>query len=85
MPKVNKEELRDERSRRAPLRALVPGVEVSGLFVRELVDVDVHGGEFEAGDLVVDLLRHGVDLALEAAGVLDRVLGGEGWLAKTCP
>src|SRR5437762_1089638 len=49
--------------------ALVPGGEVVGLLLRELVDLDAHGLELEARDLVVDLRRHGIDLAVELARV----------------
>src|SRR5215471_13502 len=57
--------------RRGPARAglcaralgpLVPRGEVLGLLVGELVDCDAHGLEIEPRDLVVDLLRHRVDL-----------------------
>src|SRR3954464_7012118 len=58
--------------------ALVPGGEVVGLLLRELVDLDAHRLELETGDLLVDLRRHGVDLAVELARVLRRVLEREG-------
>src|SRR4051812_31041462 len=58
--------------------ALVPRGEVVGLLLRELVDLDAHRLELETGDLLVDLRRHGVDLAVELARVLRRVLEREG-------
>ncbi len=39
--------------------------------------VDAHRRELEARDLVVDVLRHVVDLLLERRRVLDDLLGGE--------
>src|SRR4249919_233615 len=59
------------------LRALVPGVHVAALLVGQLVDGERHAFELEPRDLVVDLLRHGVDAGLEASVVLGHVLGGE--------
>ena len=40
---------------------LVPRGQVRHLLFCERVAVDAHAGELEAGDLVVDLLRHSVD------------------------
>src|SRR3954468_20736209 len=51
------------------LRALVPRSQVLRLLLGELVDLDAHGLELEAGDLTIDVLRHDVDLRLELIGV----------------
>src|SRR5215218_5098674 len=59
------------------LRTLVPRGQVLLLLGRELVLLDAHCRQLEAGDLGVDLLRHVVDLALERRGVLDDELGRE--------
>src|SRR6266511_6003622 len=45
------------------LRSLVPRGQVLRLFLRERVDLDAHRLQLEAGDLLVDLLRHGIDLS----------------------
>src|SRR5438876_468606 len=57
--------------------ALVPRGEVAGLLLRERVDLDAHRLELEASDLVVDLRRHRIDLAVELARVLRGVLERE--------
>ena len=57
--------------------SLVPRGEVLRLLLGELVDLDAHRLELQPRDLLVDLLRHDVDLPLEVAGVLHRVLGRE--------
>src|SRR3954468_21770290 len=56
---------------------LVPGGQVLLLERGQLVDVDAHGLELQAGDLLVDVLRHDVDLALELVRVLRDVLGAQ--------
>src|SRR5271156_4846067 len=59
------------------LSAFGPGRQVLLLVGGELVDLDAHGVELEFGDVAVDILGDGVNLVLEAAGVLDQVFGGE--------
>src|SRR3954469_24560095 len=49
---------------------LVPGREVLRLLVGERVDLDAHRRELEAGDLLVDVRRHRVDLPLELGRML---------------
>src|SRR4051812_5194862 len=60
------------------LGPLVPRGQVLRLLLGQLVDLDAHRLELQARDLLVDLLGHDVHLPLEAARILDRVLGGEG-------
>src|SRR6266536_2997404 len=64
------------------LRAFVPRSEVPRLLFGQLVDVDAHRGELQPGDLAIDLVGHDVDLLLELAGVLHRVLGRERLVRK---
>src|SRR5205814_1587259 len=56
-----------DRMRRALLGsgAFVPRGEVLRLLLAELVDRDAHRLELQAGDLLVDLHRHRIDLVLE--------------------
>lgn len=53
------------RGARGLLGAELPGVEVVLLFLGEGVDGDAHGGEFEAGDFVVDVAGDVVDVGFE--------------------
>src|SRR5687767_1423556 len=55
--------------------ALIPARQVLVLSVAELVDLDPLRLELEAGDLVVDLARHDVNLGLQRIVVLRHVLG----------
>src|ERR1700687_5839278 len=57
------------------LRSLVPARQVLFLRGRQLVDLHTHGLELEPGDLLVDLLRHRVDLLLQLLRVLHHELG----------
>src|SRR4051812_23984186 len=53
--------------------SLIPAREVLRLLGRELVDRDPHRLELQLRDLIVDLLRHHVDLALELGRMLGEV------------
>src|SRR5262245_53761690 len=58
-------------------RPVFPPAEVLLLLRRELVDRHAHRGELLAGDVLLDLQRHVVDLGAELALVADAVFGGE--------
>src|SRR5918998_2068515 len=59
------------------LGTFLPGGEVAGLFGGELVYLDPHRLELEAGDLAVYVLGQRVDLVRELALVLQQELGGQ--------
>ena len=55
-----------------------PGLQVFHLLGRERIQDDVEGGQLQAGDLDVDLLRNVVDALDEIPVLGGKVLGGEG-------
>src|SRR3712207_7789111 len=58
-------------------RSFLPGGEVVGLLRGELVNLDAHRRQLEAGDLAVYLLGQRMDLVGELTLVLEQVLAGE--------
>src|SRR5690554_5906068 len=62
----------------APLRAVLPAGQVIALVVGELLEPSAHSGQLDGGDVLVDLLRQGVDLWLQLALVEDQPLGRQG-------
>src|SRR5581483_8971750 len=59
------------------LCARFPGGQILPLLVGERVDRDAHRRELQAGDLVVDLVRHRVDLDLQLLLVVDQMLDAQ--------
>src|ERR671936_1696942 len=64
------------------LGSFVPRGQVARLLLGELVDLDAHRLQLQAGDLAVDLLRHWVDPPLELCCIPDRPLGREGLVCE---
>jgi len=54
------------------LRTFLPGIEIFELFIRKLVDRDAHCFQLDAGDLGVDLGRHGIDFLLKNDSTLEK-------------
>ena len=52
-------------ARCAGLGAFLPGIQVFHLFVGEGINDDTHGEQFQAGNLVIDLFRNGVNSILQ--------------------
>src|SRR5438046_2963960 len=57
--------------------SVFPPAQVLLLFGRERVDRDAHRRQLLAGDVLLDLERHAMDLVAELALVADAILGGQ--------
>ena len=75
-PGQRKPRLQD-RSRDLSLGTLAPARQILFLLRSELIDLDAHSFELQAGDALVEFDRHGEDLLLEILMVLHQVLAGE--------
>src|SRR5574341_2328257 len=61
----------------APLRSHLPRCQILLLLLRQLVHLDAHAGELQAGHLLVNRRRHRVNPLLQHLVVLRRVLGAQ--------